>query len=142
MNIYKKLSNGGGYSLPYLLHIYTNTVNYYLVNDSKDITYNGQVYKAASFDYSPNQQGEADLEIDLTENTQLINILEGNENFKIDVTGVILDEAITPIEYLKHQHCRASWNETRAKIKLNADDRLNMTFPALVFNAYNNRGNA
>ena len=141
MNIYRKLAEGGGYSLPYLLHIYDTLNDIYVINDVKPLEYNGKTYAASSFEYTPDINGAASLDITVIDN-KIINILEDNYNFNVEAVGVLYEGAVTPIEQYKHQYGEGSWDGATLKLKLEADDRLDMTFPALIFNSYNNRGNA
>ena len=55
MNVYRQLAEGGGFNLPFLVHLSSpdNAMNIYLINDNQDMTYGGQVYSASNFTYSP-----------------------------------------------------------------------------------------
>ena len=59
MNVYKQLTEGGGYNLPFLVHLSNpeNTLNIFLINDNQDMVYKGVVYSASSFTYTPNTNG-------------------------------------------------------------------------------------
>ena len=140
MGIYKELTEGGLYTLPFLLHIYDNTIDIYLINDNTDLMYNNKVYKAASFDYNPATNGDAALEIGLFDNAELQNIIERARRFNCDLIGVYKGGQIVQLSTYRHQYGEATWDGDRFQIKLNADDRGEMTFPALIYNSYNNRG--
>ena len=142
MSIYRQLAEGGGYSLPYLLHIYDATNNIYIINDNADLNYDGHLYKASTFNYSPDNRGGASLDVEIIESNKIINILESNIEFKVEAVGVLYDDQVTPIQQFTHRYGSATWDGERLQIKLKPDDRLDMTFPALIFNSYNNRGNA
>lgn len=142
MSLYQQLSNGGGYSLPYLLHIYNTLTDVYVINDNADLTYGGHTYKASTFSYKPTETGAATLEIETVDANQLINIVEGADNFNVDAIGVLYDDTVTPINQYRHKYCSAEWDGRTMTLHLEADDRLDMTFPALLFTTYNNRGNA
>ena len=51
MNVYKALAEGGGFNLPFLVHLYDPDGNtkIYLINDNDDFEYDGQTYGASSF---------------------------------------------------------------------------------------------
>lgn len=140
MGIYKELTEGGLFTLPFLLHIYDVTTDIYLINDNTNLTYNGHIYKAASFIYSPSVNGDATLETSVHDNAELLNIVGRSRRFNCDLVGVFKGGEIVPIGTYKHQYGEAAWDGDKFQIKLNADDRLEMTFPALIFNSYNNRG--
>ena len=141
-NIFKALSNGGGFSLPYLLHIHDDKSDIYVINDSEDLAYGGHTYKASNFTYTPNESGESSLEIELVEANGIIDILENNYSFRVDVIGVFYDGEVTETRQYRHRYGEGTWDGKSLKLKLDKDDRLGMTFPALIFNAYNNRGNS
>lgn len=142
-DIFKKLSNGGAFSLPFLLHIYNDKQDVYLINSSKEIVYNNITFLPSTFSYLPKPDGETSLEIELVENgSGLINIFENSYDFKAEFLGVLLENGdIQEISNYFHHYGTATWNGKTANINFTKDDRFNMTFPALIFNAYNNRGN-
>ena len=140
MGIYKDLTEGGLYTLPFLLHIFDRLTDVYLINDNADITVSGITYHAASFGYTPNASGDATLEISLPDNVEIQNISERSRKFNCDLVGVYRGNEVVAIGTYKHQYGDATWDGSKFQIKLNADDRGNMTFPALIYNGYNNRG--
>ena len=143
MNIYRQLAEGGGYNLPFLVHLYSldNTMHIYLINDNQDMTYNGHLYAASNFTYSPNNTGDSTLSIEIVEHDEIIDLLEENEYFNVEVIGVFNGESVEAIGQYKHRYGEATWSGAKLEMKLNKDDRGGMTFPALIFNSYNNRGN-
>ena len=50
-------------------------------------------------------------------------------------------EEVEEIGLYKHKYGEGTWDGMKLELKLNKDDRGEMTFPALTFNSYNNRGN-
>lgn len=143
----EKLSQSGAYSLPWLIkiskHDGTGALNF--INDVQNLNYQGTEYIASSFDFEPNADvlgldGGGSLEITVTDNA-LIELIESNYNLKISVVGVILDNQVAELETVRSLHCTVSWDGLTAKFEFDSDDRLGMTFPALIFNHYNNRGN-
>lgn len=143
MNVYRQLAEGGGYNLPYLVHLYdsTGTTNIYLINDNQDFTYNGQVYSASNFTYTPSTDGEATFNVELVNHDEIIDLLEDNYYFHVAVVGIFNGEEVEEIGQFKHKFGEATWEGMKLEMKLSKDDRGSMTFPALIFNSYNNRGN-
>lgn len=144
MNIYRQLAEGGGYNLPYLVHLYSpdGATHIYLINDNQDMTFGALTYAASNFTFTPNKNGDSTLNIELVEHDDIIDILEENEYFNIDVTGVFNGDEVEAIGQYKHKYGEGTWNGAKLEMKLNKDDRGSMTFPALIFNSYNNRGNS
>nr|DAU05670.1 MAG TPA: protein of unknown function (DUF1833) [Caudoviricetes sp.] len=143
MNIFRQLAEGGGYNLPYLVNLYSpnGAADFYLINDTKDLEYNGHTYAASNFTYTPSSDGSATINVELVEHDEIIEILEDNYYFHVDVIGVFNGEEVEPIEVYRHKYGEATWDGAKLEMKLDKDDRQNMTFPALIFNSYNNRGN-
>ena len=143
MNIYRQLAEGGGYNLPFLVHLFSpdNATHIYLINDNQDLTYNGHTYTASNFTYSPNNSGDSNLSVELVQHDEIIDLLEDNEYFRVEVIGVFNGEEVEAIGQYKHKYGEGTWDGAKLEMKLNKDDRGGMTFPALIFNSYNNRGN-
>ena len=143
MNVYKQLTEGGGYNLPFLVRLSNpeNTLNIFLINDNQDMVYKGIVYSASSFTYTQNTNGDGSFSVELVEHNTIIDMLEDNYYFKVEVIGVFNGEEVEPIGLFKHKYGEATWDGMKLDMKLNKDDRGGMTFPALIFNSYNNRGN-
>lgn len=144
MNIYRQLAEGGGYSLPFLVHLYTGdgSKHIYLINDNTDMTYRGHTYAASSFTYSPSLDGDSTFNVELAEHDEIIDLLEENEYFSAEVTGILNGEEVEEIGQYRHKYGEGTWDGAKLEMKLNKDDRGSMTFPALIFNSYNNRGNS
>ena len=143
MNIYRQLAEGGGYNLPFLVHLSSpdNMTHIYLINDNQDMTHGGHTYAASNFTYSANKTGDSTLNIELVEHDEIIDLLEENEYLNVEVTGAFNGEKVEAIGQYKHRYGEATWSGAKLEMKLNKDDRGGMTFPALIFNSYNNRGN-
>ncbi|MGP1474154.1 MAG: hypothetical protein ACTTJ1_01970 [Treponema sp.] len=144
MNVYKQLSEGGAYNLPYLLHIFDgeNKTHIYLINDNNPMKYKGKIYQSAAFNYVPSSEGDGTLSIGIHTHESLIDLLEENNYLKVEVVGIFNGEAVQEIGQYKHKYGSASWDGVKLELRMDKDDRGNMTFPALIFNAYNNRGNS
>lgn len=69
MNVYKRLAEGGGYNLPFLVHLSNpeKTLHIFLINDNQDISYRGRTYSASNFTYTPSTNGEATFNVELVE---------------------------------------------------------------------------
>ena len=143
MNIYQLLAEGGGFNLPYLVHIESDDkkIELNLMNDNEDLEYKGVVYKASNFTYTPNTEGESTFNIELVESNVLINLLEGYIKFRVDVIGIFNGEEVEETGKFCHRYGSATWTGESLEMRLAKDDRGDMTFPALIFNSYNNRGN-
>lgn len=142
-SIYKQLAEGGGFTLPFLVHLQSadSTQNIYLINDNADLEYNGQTYSASNFTYTPSTDGDSTFNIEVVEHDEIIDLLENNYYFRVEIVGVFYDGEVEEIGQYKHKYGEATWTGSSLEMKLSKDDRGDMTFPALVFNAYNNRGN-
>ena len=143
MNIYRQLAEGGGYNLPYLVHLYTpdGATHIYLINDNADMTDKGHTYAASNFTYTPNLDGDSTLNIEVVEHDDIIDILEENYYFNTEIIGIFNGEEVEEIGQYRHRYGEGTWDGAKLEMKLNKDDRGGMTFPALIFNSYNNRGN-
>ena len=143
MNVYKMLAEGGGYNLPFLVHLSNpeGTLHISLINDNQDMTYNGRIYSASNFTYSPATNGEGTFSVELVEHNEIIDMLEDNYYFNVEIIGIFNGENVEPIGLFKHKYGEATWDGMQLEMKLNKDERGDMTFPALIFNSYNNRGN-
>lgn len=144
----KLIQRSGGYALPFLINIYDDdrNINLFFINSNRSIVYDGNTYAAAAFKYSPNSSnygydGGGTLEIN-TQETQLTDIVERYNSIHLDVIGII-DEVgtITELKNYKHHYGKVSGNRKTFKFDFDADDRPAMTFPTLIWNTQNNRGN-
>ncbi len=142
-NIYRLLSEGGGFSLPFLVHLYdeARNVDIRLVNDNENVEYNGDTYESSDFSYTPNDSGDSALEIELAEHDRIIDLLEDNYFFHVDIIGVLYDGEVAPLSRDRHLYGEGTWSGKTLSMKLGKDDRLDMSFPAMIFTSYNNRGN-
>ena len=139
----------GRYSLPYLikLHDDKNTIVMRFVNDVKSITFNGDVYTAGTFSYKPNASeqgltGGGTLEISVQGNA-VIDLIETYREVRLDVVGCIMQDGnIAELKSFRHHYGKVKTDRATAKVTFEKDDRLSMTFPALIWSAFNNRGNS
>lgn len=144
MNPWKELCEGGGYTLPYLIHLYNEdgSVDLRLVNDNKSLEWKGITYSACTFNYNPSFDGSVSLEIELVESHLIINALEAESILHLDAIGVISGQQVVEISAHRNKFGKAKWDGKTLNLTLDKDDRMGMTFPALIFTSYNNRGNA
>lgn len=147
-------SFNGKYSLPYLIHLYgsytkngeTQTIDMRFINDVKSCQYDGQTYKAEAFNYTPNASeygmtGGGTLEISVVGN-QIIDLVEQCRSITLEVVGCMMEDGtITELRQFKHKNGTIKVNRNTATFTFKRDERLDMTFPALVWNTQNNRGN-
>ncbi len=145
-NFEKMCRRSGAYNLPWLIKLTGGTTNLFFVNDVINIIYNGNTYVASTFNYAPNKMesgfsGGGTLDISVIDNT-VINLVEINPSVKMEVVGVLSDDSgVSEVKKYNHSYGTISGNRLKITFKFEKDDRLSMTFPALIFNHYNNRGN-
>ena len=140
MGVFKELTEGGLFNLPFLLHIYDDDTHIYIIKDNQNLTYGGHTFAAASFDYTPSTNGDATLACDIFDKPDLLNYINRNRVFNCDLIGVYRGGEVVPLETYRHNYGESTWDGIKFEIKLKGDDRGNMTFPALIYNSYNNRG--
>lgn len=147
--ISKLFSFNGSYSLPYLINIHDKgrNIDMYFVNDTKDHEVDGKLYKAEAFNYQPRASeygfsGGGTLEISVVGN-QVIDLIELYSDISIDVTGVLQENGeIAKLNHFSHHNGKVTLDRNKATFSLSREERLDMSFPALIFNAQNNRGNS
>ena len=147
-DFFYKLLKGGSYSLPFLVKLYDKAKTFEMryINDTSDITYNSEVYKAGTFKYTPNAfihgfDGGGNFEIACSE--YVIDLIESSKEIYLDVVGVLLENgAVQEIKSYHHHYGTASVKDMKLTIDFEADPRLQMTFPSLLWTVTNNKGNA
>lgn len=146
--IFERLFNGGNYSLPYLIkfeHSDAGTIR--LVNNNEDVTFNNEVYKASTFDYTPPSSDGTGGSLKISslpgENELFEFVENADDNYSLLVVGLLVENTPQAIRVYKHFHGVANVDEKgNIEFSLDSDDRLEMTFPPYVFDTDNNRGNA
>ena len=150
INFLRLCARSGGYSLPWLITIAGASTTLRFINDLTDRVYAGHTYKASTFSYQPNARdsgmsGGGSLRIaaaDANEVESVIALIESAASLQLDVVGILLDSGdVSEVKTFSHTHGTVRWNGREATFSMEADDRLSMTFPALIFSHYNNRGN-
>lgn len=141
----------GGFSLPFLLHLYDKgrNIDIRLINDSEGCAYEGETYKAGTFRYTPNASeqgltGGGTLEIFAggygSEVTELVKLYS---DITAEIVGVMMEDGtITELRHFKHHNGKVKVDRKSVTFTFSRDERLDMTFPALVWNSQNNRGNS
>lgn len=154
-DITQLFSFNGTYSLPYLIHLSgtykrngaVQTIDMRFINDVKSCTYGGHNYKAEAFNYTPNASefgltGGGSLEISVVGN-QVINLVELCSNITLEVVGCMMKSGtITELKHFVHKNGTIKVDRNVATFTFKRDERLDMTFPALIWNSQNNRGNS
>lgn len=156
MSAFSKLfSDNGTYSLHYLIHLYgsykssgeTKTIEMWFINDTQSCSFKGNEYEAEAFNYTPNASeyglsGGGTLEISVVGN-QVIELVELCRSITLEIVGCMLDDgSITELKHFRHKNGTIKVNRNTATFNFNRDERLDMTFPALIWNTRNNRGNS
>lgn len=142
MNVYRQIAEGGAWSLHYMVKIIRGTKSINLINGRSDVVYRGETYRAASFNYTPSTDGSVEFNIDIVNHDVLIDLLESGDELICSGVGIFLDGEIAEMSRFSNRYGEATWNGEKLDVKFEGDDRGKMTFPALIFNSYNNRGNA
>ena len=145
--IFKLLFSGGNYAKQYLIKLYhpvAGVLRY--VNNNQDIAYDGNVYKAAGFDYTPpDSQNEGGiLEISGIDNYEIMEWLEkADDRYTMEVMGALNDGEVQPIRAYKHFYGTVSMSENNTlNFSLESDGRLGMVFTVYKYDTDLNRGNA
>ena len=140
--LYEKLLYGGGFSLPYLIKLSNDERELLFVNDARDVVYNGETYAARAFNFIPSDTGDSTLEIEVCDN-QMITLIDEDDSFSAQFVGILLESGeVQELRSWAKRYGKAKWTGKSATITFSSDDRLSMTFPSLIFNSDNNRGNS
>lgn len=149
----KLIRRNGGYSLPFLVAIsdYEETTVLRFVNNNEDVAYENNTYTAAGFSYTPNASeagfcGGGTLEISVVRNTPengIIDLIENYRHLKLTVKGILLEDGtVNVLSNYSASYGKVKGDRTKATFTFEKDERLDMTFPALIWTGANNRGNA
>lgn len=139
-SLYEKLLGGGGYSLPYLIHIWDDDHDFRFVNDNRSSMFQGETYSASNFTFLPSDDGDSTLEIAVV-GTQLLELADSCRHFNAEFIGVLKEGGeIYELRTWKRKYGKATWNGGSMTVNFASDDRLKMMFPSLIYNSDNNRG--
>jgi hypothetical protein len=148
VNFAKLCRRTGGYKLAWLITISDpdDTTIVRVVNNNADIAFGGNTYLASTFNYSPGEMihgidGGGTLDIVVTDNT-VIDMIETYRSVKLDVVGALVDGVVSELQGFTHTWGSATWDGKKASFAFEKDEKLTMTFPAVIMDASINRGNA
>lgn len=51
----------------------------------------------------------------------------------------MIDDEIQEIKTYRHKYCTATWTAKEISLNFKKDDRLEMAYPSLIYNAHTNR---
>lgn len=145
----KLCRRNGAYNLPWLIYLHdqANNIQMRFVNNTSNIVYDENTYQAGCFKYSSTAgehgfSGGGTLEISVVGNS-VIDLIETYRAIKLEVIGTLCEDGtVTAIKTFSHHYGKVKVSRTKASFTFEKDDRLTMTFPALVWNSFNNRGNS
>jgi len=139
----------GHYSLPFLVDISNGSKTIRFINDTQSMNYMGNNYLASTFEYIPNadiygMSGGGILRItaaDAGNPNGVIAVVQEGENFNIKVIGLLYEKGnVQKLKGFEHTFGTVNLDGRTAEFEFLKDDRLDMTFPALIFSHYNTRG--
>lgn len=130
-------------TFPYLVHIHNDDLgDFYYVNYYKDITYNGQVYKASCFAIDPPDKtesniGNATFSFPIVDQVWIEKIRQTQVRSKMEFVGIVIyeDETIEPMEENNFVLTSASWNESVVTWQMIFDDNLDILIPCDIMNS-------
>lgn len=148
-DIYSALSHGGRFSLPYLFKIEQGENTLRLVGNTEAVEYDGDTYLPSNLSYTPPSSNGGVLKGGGLTATMIGNSLpeifrKADDLMRIQVVGAIAnDGTVSPVRIFRHRYGSVTVsNDMEMSIAFDGDDRMSMTFPAAIFDADNNRGNA
>ena len=148
VNFAKLCRRTGGYKLAWLITLSdpNDTIVLRVVNNNANVSFGGHTYTASTFNYLPGEavhgmDGGGTLDIAVTDNS-VIDMIEAYRSVKLEVVGVLVDSAVTEIQGFSHTWGSVSWDGKKASFTFEKDEKLTMTFPAVILDPSINRGNA
>lgn len=139
----KLFERHASYAYKWLIELSQGEDKIFLINDTASKLFNNELYFPSNFVYTPKESlhgfdSEGTLKITTVDNN-LIYWLERNENIKLKVIAVMIDDVIQEVKTFNHQFCTATWNANEITLKFKKDDRLEMAYPSLIYSAHTNR---
>lgn len=136
-------AKNASYAYKWLIELSQNDDKIRLVNNNTSVIFKEQVYEASSFLYAPKEQvlgfnSEGSLKITTVDNN-LIYWLERSSHIELKVIAVMIDNEIQEIKTYNHKYCTATWTANEISLNFKKDDRLEMAYPSLLYNAHTNR---
>jgi hypothetical protein len=148
INFAKLCRRTGGYKLAWLITLSDpdDATVLRVVNNNADVVYGGHTYTASTFNYLPGEavhgmDGGGTLDIVVTDNA-VIDIIETYRSVKLEVVGVLVDSTVSEVQGFSHTWGSVSWDGKKASFTFEKDEKLTMTFPAILLDPSINRGNA
>lgn len=148
VNFAKLCQRTGDYKLAWLITLSDpdDTTILRVVNNNEDVTYGGHTYSASTFNYLPGEaihgmDGGGTLDIVVTDNA-VIDIIEAYRSVKLEVVGVLVDSTVSEVQGFSHAWGSVSWDGKKASFTFEKEEKLSMTFPAILLDPSVNRGNA
>ena len=137
----------GSYSLPWLLKFSNadDSTILYRAGNTEDVVYGGHTYTATAIEYKPAAEvqgfdGGASVSIYCGSDDTIIDLIESNRTILLEVVGAINDDGtITAVRVFYHTTGSVDWDRTKATFTYEKDERLSMTFPAIVITSINAR---
>jgi len=140
----------GSYSLPFLIKLSNSAGTTILrrAGNTEDVVYGGNTYAATALEYKPAAEvqgfdGGATLSIYCGKDDTVIDLIENAADKKVllEVVAAINDDGtISPVRVFLHTTGSVEWDKTKATFTYEKDERLSMTFPAIVITSLNARG--
>ena len=148
VNFAKLCRRTGGYKLAWLITLSDadDATVLRVVNNNADVSFGGHTYTASTFNYLPGEavhgmDGGGTLDIVVTDNS-VIDMIEAYRSVKLEVVGVLVDSSVSEIQGFSHTWGSVSWDGRKASFTFEKDEKLTMTFPAILLDPSINRGNA
>jgi hypothetical protein len=138
------LFQSGGYSIPVLVELsHPDKVSWYFTNNSRDIIWDGQLYKSVTMSYkSPSSKdgmptgGTLEIDIDIHDDygyELLAWFEEATDKAEAIVVATISEGEVRPIGHLRHHHGTVSWDGKKIVWNIGWDDRLQMQINPVNF---------
>lgn len=142
------LKTEGTSSFPYLIHVHNDDLgDFYYCNYWKDITYEGKVYKASSFQIDPPEKtqskiGNATFSFSIADQAWIEKIRSTQKRSTIEFVAVIVyeNDTIEPIEDNIFTLTSARWNESTLTWDMIFDENMDILIPCDIMNGLNTPG--
>ena len=151
MSVFTEVTDKNGrFTNPFLIYLYDDNKDFEMrfINDNENLRYDSKTWVAGTFRFRPNASilgfsGGGTLEI-ATQDNSAIELVDAKQKINLEVIEIIKYNGtvaeLNPLQILKYGTVSAE--RGKLNFRYDADDRLNMTFPSLVWGNQNNRGNS
>ena len=145
--IFRLLFEGGNYAKQYLIKLYhAQAGTLYYVNNNQNVTYDGNTYVAANFDYTPpNSEGDnGSLSISAVDNAEVFAWVDAiDDKYSLEVIGILNGSEVTELRSYKHFYGSVSMSENNElSFSFESNGKLGMTFNIVKYDTDTNRGNS